>query len=129
MKKMDWFSSFSAAMTITDEQGVIVDMNDCAADAFKKDGGLLLIGKSVFDCHPEPSKTKLRHLYEDQSINAYFITKNGQKKLIYQALFSRRVNLPGLSKLFSMYRKTCRTSTVIIRISRVIRKFHHTFTY
>ena len=99
MKKLDWFSSFPVAMTITDEEGVILDMNDCAADSFKKDGGRLLIGKSVFDCHPEPSKSKLRNLYEDQFVNAYFITKNGQKKLIYQAPFFQKGEFAGFVEI------------------------------
>jgi hypothetical protein len=33
-------------------------MNDEAAIIFKEDGGRTLIGRNVFDCHPEPARSE-----------------------------------------------------------------------
>ena len=47
-------------------------------------GGWQPVGRSVFDCHPEPARTKTRRLYETQQANHYTIRKNGQRKIIHQ---------------------------------------------
>ncbi len=70
-------------MTVCDTEGIILEMNDAAADQFKKDGGNDLIGTNLLDCHPEPSRTKLRVMLGNQTTNVYTISKKGKKKLIY----------------------------------------------
>jgi PAS domain S-box-containing protein len=87
MNSAKWIQSFPAPITVTDAAGIIVEMNEAAAEMFKKDGGRVLIGKDVMDCHPEPARSRLRGMYANQSANAYTITKNGKKKLIYQTPF------------------------------------------
>jgi transcriptional regulator with PAS, ATPase and Fis domain len=84
MNSAKWIQSFPAPITVTDAASIIVEMNEAAAEMFKKDGGRVLIGKDVTDCHPEPSRSKLRRMYTEQTANVYTITKNGKKKLVYQ---------------------------------------------
>jgi len=72
-------------VTVADREGTIVAMNRKALAVFAGDGGAALLGTNVFDCHPEPSRTKLRGLMEERRTNVYTIEKNGVKKLIYQA--------------------------------------------
>jgi transcriptional regulator with PAS, ATPase and Fis domain len=71
-------------VTVTAADGTIVAMNRRACETFEKDGGAALVGKSVFDCHPEPARTKTRELYERRAPNHYTIQKNGLKKIIHQ---------------------------------------------
>jgi len=87
MKKMDnsWVKEFPGAVTVCDPDGIIIEMNDKAAKVFKEDGGRLLIGKNVLDCHPEPARSELIGLMQAQKRNIYTIEKNGIKKLIYQS--------------------------------------------
>jgi hypothetical protein len=59
-------------------------MNERSRETFANDGGGALIGRSVFDCHPEPALTKTRQLYAAQRANHYTICRNGQKKIIHQ---------------------------------------------
>jgi len=80
-----WIKEFPAAVTICDPVGILLEMNDKAARAFAKDGGLALIGKNLFDCHPDPARGKLERLMERRQVNVYTIEKNGVKKLIYQS--------------------------------------------
>lgn len=80
----DWAASLNAAITVCNPDGVILWMNQKAMETFKKDGGNL-VGKNVFDCHPEPARTKLKGLMERQQSNIYTIEKKGKKKLIHQA--------------------------------------------
>ncbi len=79
-----WIKEFPGAITVCDEHGVILDMNDKACDIFKNDGGRDLIGKNLLDCHPEPSRSMLLGMLKNQTSNAYTIEKKGIKKMIYQ---------------------------------------------
>ena len=79
-----WVKEFPVAVTVTDAEGTIIEMNDRSLESFKEDGGAALLGTSVFDCHPEPSKTKTYALYESRAPNHYTIRKKGQKKIIHQ---------------------------------------------
>jgi transcriptional regulator with PAS, ATPase and Fis domain len=80
----NWIKEFNGAITICDEKGIIVYMNDKAVKTFETDGGEKLIGTDILDCHPEPSKTTLRNLMSQRKVNCYTIEKNGVKKLIFQ---------------------------------------------
>lgn len=79
-----WIEELPAAITVTDAGGTIIAMNARSRESFAADGGGALIGKSIFDCHPEPSRTKLQGLYERRETNSYTIEKNGMKKIIHQ---------------------------------------------
>jgi transcriptional regulator with PAS, ATPase and Fis domain len=84
MHNNNWIKEFPGAVTVCDSQGIIIEMNDKAAKSFQEDGGYELIGKNLLECHPEPSRTKLKELLETQTKNVYTIEKNGVKKIIYQ---------------------------------------------
>ena len=48
------------------------------------DGGGNLVGRSVFDCHPEPARTRARALHENAAPNHYTIRKRGLRKIVHQ---------------------------------------------
>ncbi|RPI06141.1 MAG: PAS domain-containing protein [Ignavibacteriae bacterium] len=79
-----WIKSFPGAIIVCDTQGIILDMNDQAVESFKEDGGRELVGKNLFDCHPEPARSHLAEMLKLQKQNIYSIEKHGIKKLIYQ---------------------------------------------
>ncbi len=85
MNENDWVREFPASITVCDEEGIILEMNDKSARTFEDDGGRKLIGSNVLDCHPEPARTKTERLLAAQEKNVYTIEKNGVKKLIYQS--------------------------------------------
>jgi PAS domain-containing protein len=80
-----WVKEFPSGVTVFDADGVITEMNDKAAKIFEENGGRTLVGKNVFDCHPEPARSELKCLVETRQRNVYTIEKNGVKKLIYQS--------------------------------------------
>ena len=81
----NWQDSVDFAVTVCDAEGKVTEMNARAGAVFAKSGGTELVGQSLLDCHPEPSKSKLKSLLAAPRLNAYTIEKNGLKKLIYQA--------------------------------------------
>lgn len=95
----DWMTGFSAAITVGDADGIIVYMNEKSIKTFEKYGGRDLIGRSLFEVHPEPARSKLKHLYETRTSNSYTIEKNGIRKLIHQAPWYRDGNFMGFVEL------------------------------
>ena len=80
-----WVKEFPGGVTVCDADGIITEMNDKSALIFEEDGGRALIGKNIFDCHPEPARSVLEYLVKTRQRNVYTIEKNGIKKLIYQS--------------------------------------------
>jgi transcriptional regulator with PAS, ATPase and Fis domain len=95
----NYWDEFPGAVTICDETGIIIYMNNRAIDTFADDGGKKLIGTNVLDCHPEPSRTKLLELLRDQTKNVYTIEKKGVKKLIYQSPWYKDGTYAGIIEL------------------------------
>ncbi len=85
MDKHAWINSFPGAITVCDAQGVILEMNDAAAEVFRADGGKELVGADMLGCHPERARQVLEALMTSRRTNVYTIEKQGRKKLIYQA--------------------------------------------
>jgi transcriptional regulator with PAS, ATPase and Fis domain len=84
MTPINWIDEFPGAITVCDPEGIILEMNERAAQTFKSDGGRLLIGQNLLDCHPEPARSKMAGLLQTHETNVYTIEKNGIHKLIYQ---------------------------------------------
>ena len=99
MLDYEWIKEFPGAVTLCDEKGVILEMNDKSVRTFESDGGAALIGKNIFDCHPEPARAKLRDIMAGRRTNVYTIEKNGIKKLIYQAPWTRHGQYLGFVEL------------------------------
>ena len=99
MNELDWVKEFPAAVTVCDEEGIIIEMNDKSAKTFETDGGRKLIGSNVLDCHPEPARSKTERLLTAREKNVYTIEKNGVKKLIYQSPWYRNGEYAGFVEL------------------------------
>lgn len=94
-----YFEELKMAITISDLEGNIVDMNQKSADV--NSHGEKIIGHNLYDCHPERAAAILRELYAGERTNAYTIEKNGVKKLIYQTPWYKEGHFAGLIE-FSM---------------------------
>ena len=80
-----WVQEFPAAVTVCDTQGIILEMNDRAAELLADDGGRDLVGTNLLACHPEAARAKLEGMLASREKNVYTIEKAGVKKLIYQS--------------------------------------------
>jgi transcriptional regulator with PAS, ATPase and Fis domain len=99
MTRHAWVQEFAGAITVTDQEGKILEMNAASARTFEKDGGKKLIGKNVMSCHPEKAQVKLRDIMDNRRTNVYTIEKAGVKKLIYQAPWYRSGKYGGVIEL------------------------------
>lgn len=99
MSDLDWIKEFPAAVTVCDENGIILEMNDKAAKTYEKDGGRKLIGSNMHDCHPAQARIKTEALLAACEKNVYTIEKNGVRKLIYQSPWYRDGQYAGFVEL------------------------------
>lgn len=93
----NYFEELPIAITVSDKEGNIVDMNQRSADVNSK--GVKIIGNNLFDCHPPQASAILRDLYAHEKKNVYTIEKNGVKKLIYQTPWYDNGQFAGLMEL------------------------------
>jgi transcriptional regulator with PAS, ATPase and Fis domain len=91
-----WLDGMDVAITVCDREGVIVAMNEQATRTFAAGGGRELLGKKLWDCHPEAAREKIRRLMATGTANSYTIEKNGVRKLIHQAPWHAQGELAGL---------------------------------
>lgn len=80
-----WSDEFVGAVTICDREGIITYMNNTSKSVFVKYGGGEMIGTSLLDCHPEPSRSKVAEMLKTPTTNIYTIEKAGIKKIIHQS--------------------------------------------
>jgi transcriptional regulator with PAS, ATPase and Fis domain len=99
MSEHEWIKEFPAAMTVCDENGIILEMNDRAAKTFEKDGGYALVGKNLLDCHSDVSREKVREMLASHARNVYTIEKNSVKKLIFQSPWYRNEQYAGFVEI------------------------------
>jgi transcriptional regulator with PAS, ATPase and Fis domain len=95
----DWIHEFPGAVTVCDERGTIIEMNEKAAAVFATDGGRALIGRNLRACHPGESRGKVDDLFERRQPNAYTIRKQGVRKMIYQSPWYRAGEFAGIVEL------------------------------
>ncbi|OYV72386.1 MAG: hypothetical protein B7Z74_05650, partial [Deltaproteobacteria bacterium 21-66-5] len=95
----EWAKEFPAAITVTDADGVIVEMNAYSLESFARDGGAALLGTQVLDCHPEPARTEAARLYEVREPNHYTIRKHGRRKIIHQLPWYRKGEFAGFVEI------------------------------
>jgi PAS domain-containing protein len=101
MEPSTWLNGMDVAITVCDLEGTIVYMNAQAARTFAAGGGKALLGKKLWDCHPDAAREKIRRLMAADASNSYTIEKNGVKKLIHQAPWFQDGEMAGLVE-FSM---------------------------
>jgi transcriptional regulator with PAS, ATPase and Fis domain len=99
MQALNWYEEMGFAITVSDQNGIILYMNQKACANNEAEGGNNLVGKNLFDCHPARSLDKVRELYEKQLTNVYTIEKKGIKKLIYQAPWYENGEFSGVVEL------------------------------
>ena len=80
----DWIKHYPLAVSVCDRAGIIIAMNCLAEENFKPWGGRDLLGKSLFDCHPEAANVIIRRMLKEESANTYCTINKEQRKLVHQ---------------------------------------------
>lgn len=93
----DWAMELNCAITVCDNEGTILYMNERAKQIYIKHGNL--IGKNLMGCHNERSKSIIKNLLETGGQNAYTIEKEGLHKMIYQSAWKVNGKVMGLCEI------------------------------
>ncbi len=81
----DFFKTLEPSITVCDKNYILIYMNDKAVASYRDAGGKALLGQDIRICHRQASLDKMKAIMETGIPNAYTISKNGIRKLIYQA--------------------------------------------
>ena len=84
---MEFIEYQNVSITVCNKEAKVIYQNDTSQKNFGS-----VIGNSLFDCHQEKSSEKIRDLLANGGTNAYTISKNGIKKLIYQTVWKNEQN-------------------------------------
>jgi hypothetical protein len=95
----DWATGFPYAITVCDNEAIILYMNEKSAGTFSGSGGHELVGKSLYDCHSPASCEIIKDLLATGRSNIYTIEKNGTRKLICQAPWFKDGSVAGLVEI------------------------------
>ncbi len=92
----DWVDEFPSPVTVCDVDGKIIAMNNASCSIFSKQGGIDLIGKSLFDCHSDASGRIIRKMLLNESAQTYITENKGKKRLVHQAPWYEKGKFAGL---------------------------------
>jgi len=112
-KKHEWVEEYPAAITVCDKAGIILELNKSAVKSLQAEGGRKLIGSNLIDCHPEPARSKLKHMMKNRQTNVYTVTKRRTRKIVLQTPWYKRnrysgfveISLPITGKIPNIVRK------------------------
>ncbi len=83
MENFDWAKDIDCAVTVCDNEGKIIYMNDRSIEVNCKDGKSM-VGQNLMPCHSDRSRDIINKMITQNVDNVYTITKKGRKKLIFQ---------------------------------------------
>lgn len=92
-----WADQMNCAVTVCDANGTILYMNERSRATFASHGDL--IDKNLFECHSQASIDKIRHMLATGESNSYTISKNGQRKMIYQTPWRQNGTIAGMVEI------------------------------
>lgn len=82
-----WAFGMNCAVTVVDRLCRILYMNERSRETFAARGGAELIGQNILDFHNEHSRGIIARLLAEGGSNAYTISKEGKRKMIYQTVW------------------------------------------
>ncbi len=97
MEDFKWAEQMNCAVTVCDKEGIVLYMNERARATFAKRGDM--IGRSLMPCHSERSRAIIAHMLATGESNSYTISKNGQRKMIYQTPWREDGEVAGLVEI------------------------------
>ena len=95
--EFDWAEGLHCAVTVCDTEGKVLYMNKESREI--NYGGKSMVGQNLFPCHNERSQAMIRHMMEYDRVNAYTITKNGRRKMIYQSPWLKDGKVAGVVEI------------------------------
>lgn len=96
----DWAMGMNCAITVCDKDCRIIYMNEKSRQTFAARGGASLIGHNLMGYHNERSQSIIRHMLATGESNCYTISKQGQRKMIYQSPWRDETgNVAGLVEI------------------------------
>lgn len=99
MDMPDWVTRFPGSVTVSDDTGTVLYMNEAAIARYGPLGGAANIGTNMLGCHPDGARAKVEEMLATPSLNVYTIEKGGRRSLIYHTTWYSDGQPMGLVEL------------------------------
>lgn len=100
LQAIPWAAELPASIMVIDAGGVVLAMNDTAANVtYASEGGMSLIGSNCLDCHPPAARDLLEDLLRTRRAYSYTTEKNGVKKFIRHSPWYQNGAYAGIVEL------------------------------
>ena len=99
MTDQSWVNECPIIISVCDTDGIMLSMNDRAVQNFEDQGGEGLIGTDIYECHPEPSRSKFKRMMKEEKTNATIFNKGNAKYMFYQAPWYENGELKGFVEI------------------------------
>ena len=97
MKNYYWTKEIDATLIVSDEHGMVIEMNDKSARVFEKDEKK--VGTKLLDCHPKWAVPKVEALMKEKKPSCYTTESKGQKNFIYHTPWYENGEYKGLVEM------------------------------
>ena len=98
MEHYYWEKEIDASLIVSDENGIVIQMNDKSSKVFE--GGTdRLLGTKLLDCHPEWAKPKVQELMSEKEPSCYTTESKGKKHFIYHTPWFEDGEYKGLVEM------------------------------
>lgn len=98
MRSHYWEKEIDATLIVSDENGVVLQMNDKSSRVFE--GGTdRLIGTKIIDCHPAWAKPKVQELMDEKKPSCYTTESKGQHHFVYHTPWFENGRYKGLVEM------------------------------
>ena len=94
MEHTDFYKGLNLAITVSDRKGEVIYQNDSSLEV---NGDAR--GRNLQQCHNERSWQMIRHMMATGTTNAYTISKNGVRKMIFQSPWKCDGEVAGMVEL------------------------------
>ena len=80
-----WAILFPVSITVSDNDGTVLWMNEAAIERYGSFGGRAVIATNMLDCHPEPSRTTVANMLAHPGVSVYTVEKRGKRGLVHHS--------------------------------------------
>jgi hypothetical protein len=95
----EWISTYPAEIMVCDQDGTILEMSNVAIALYRKEGGVEMIGRNVFDHHQEPARSKMMSVVSQRQHVIYTTERGGNTKLVSIAPWYRQGEYAGFAMI------------------------------
>jgi transcriptional regulator with PAS, ATPase and Fis domain len=95
---INWAKEIDATLIVSNEEGIIIEMNDKAKNVFAEDTDKL-IGSKLLNCHPAWARPKVEKLMQEKKPSCYTTETKKGNNFVYHSPWFESGEYKGLVEM------------------------------